>query len=49
MSWHDAGGLSQAPATTRINNRTQRSVVGDLGQSATGIDQQIKAVNSSTP
>jgi len=34
------GGLSQAASKTRVNYRTQRSVVGDLGQPATGTDQQ---------
>jgi len=34
---------------TQINNRTQRSVAGDLGQSATGTDQLTMAVKSFMP
>ena len=34
------GGLSQAPSKTQVNHWTQRSAAGDLGQPATGTDQQ---------
>jgi len=37
LGW-DVGGLSQAPSKTQVNHRTQKSVVGDLGQPAIGTD-----------
>jgi len=37
---HYDGGLSQAPSKTQINRQTQRNVSRDLGQPATGTEQQ---------
>ena len=45
----DVGGLSQAPSETQVSHWSRRSVAGDLGQPATGTDQQLLKASSFTP